>query len=67
MPEDKGRKRRENLGRTKVGNGNTPYLTLEGLEELMKVPLIVKRCHEIRVLIWAAELQPTLCASLILL
>lgn len=42
VPEEKGRKKTENQGRRRVGNGSTPYLTLEGLEELMKVPLTVR-------------------------
>lgn len=42
VPEEKGRKRTEGQGRRNVGNGSTPYLTLEGLGELMKVPLTVR-------------------------
>lgn len=44
MPKRQRRKaerEREILGRGKVGNGSTPYLALEGLEELQKVPKIV--------------------------
>lgn len=42
VPEEKGRKGTENQGRRNAGNGRTPCLALEGLEELMKVPLTVR-------------------------
>lgn len=32
----------EVVGRVKVGNGSTPYLALEGLEELQKAPKVVR-------------------------
>jgi len=45
MPKCQKRKaeeEREILGRGKIGNGNIPHLALEGLEELQRVPKVVR-------------------------